>query len=93
MEIVLTPDLEALIHDEVESGRYTSPGEVIRDALQLFRQQAVAPEQDLDSLRREIQVGIDDLESGAYMDYDENTLSQLVNEIETRGLDRLKAGG
>lgn len=91
MEIALTPDLEALIHDEVESGRYTSPGEVIREALQLFRRQVVPPEQDLDTLRREIQIGIDDLESGAYTDYDEDTLPQLVEEIKTRGLDRLKA--
>ena len=91
MEIVLTPDLEALIHDEVESGRYASPTEVIREALQLFRQQVI-PEQDPDTLRRKIQVGIDDLESGAYTDYDEDTLPQLVEDIKTRGLDRLKAG-
>ena len=37
MDIALTPDLEALIREEVESGRYSSPADLIREALRIFR--------------------------------------------------------
>jgi len=37
MEIALTPDLEALIREEVARGRYSSPAELIREALRIFR--------------------------------------------------------
>jgi hypothetical protein len=50
---------------------------------------ALTPE--LDALRQETQIGIDDLESGAYTDYDEDTLPQLVEDIKARGLERLRA--
>lgn len=91
MDITLTPDLEALVQDEVESGRYANAGEVVREALRLFRQ---IPQEahELDALRREIQVGIDDLENGAYTDYDETSLPDLVKDIEARGLQRLRRG-
>jgi antitoxin ParD1/3/4 len=91
MEIALTPELEDLIHEEVQSGRYPSPGEVIRDALRLFRRQSEPLKQELDALRQETQIGIDDLESGAYTDYDEDTLPQLVEDVKARGLERLRA--
>lgn len=88
MDITLTPDLEALIQDEVESGRYANPAEVVREALNLFRQ---IPQQgeERDALRREIQLGIDDLEHGAYTDYDDQSLPKLARDVCTRGLQRL----
>ncbi len=33
MNVSLTPDLEQLIHQKVESGRYPSASEVVREAL------------------------------------------------------------
>ena len=91
MEVALTPELEALIHQEVESGRYPSAGEVIRDALRLFQHQSEHPEEELVALRQEIQVGIDELERGEYTEYDDDTLPDLVEDIKTRGLERLRA--
>lgn len=91
MEVALTPELEALIQQEVESGRYPSAGEVIRDALRLFKRQSELPEQELDALRQEIQIGIDELDRGEYIEYDDDTLPHLVEDIKTRGLERLRA--
>ena len=91
MEVTLTPDLEELIHEAVESGRYPSPGEVIRDALRLFRQQSRPLDQELDALRQEIQIGITELDRGEYVEYDDESLSQLVEDIEARGLERLRS--
>ena len=36
MNVSLTPDLEELVHKKVESGRYTSASEVVREALRLL---------------------------------------------------------
>ena len=91
MEVALTPELEALIHQEVESGRYPSAGEVIRDALRLLRRRSEHPEQELGTLRQEIQLGIDELERGEYFEYNDETLPQLAQDIKTRGLERLRA--
>ncbi len=91
MEIALTPELEALVHQEVESGRYPSAGEVIRDALRLFKRRSEVPEQEPVALGQEIQIGIDELERGDYVEYDDDTLPHLVEDIKTRGLERLRA--
>ncbi len=39
MNVSLTPELEALVAQKVESGRYTSASEVIREALRLLEEQ------------------------------------------------------
>jgi hypothetical protein len=38
MNVHLTPELEQLVHSKVESGRYNSASEVVRDALRLMEQ-------------------------------------------------------
>lgn len=43
----------------------------------------------LDALRRDIAVGIDQLESEDYMEYDENELSDLFDDIKAKGRSRL----
>ncbi len=91
MEVALTPELEEFLDEEVSSGRYPSPGEVIRDALRLLQRYSRLAEQDLNALRRELQVGIDELDRGQYVEYDDDTLPQLVEDIRTRGLERLRA--
>lgn len=39
MNVSLTPELETLISKKVESGRYTSASEVVREALRLLEEQ------------------------------------------------------
>jgi len=39
MNINLTPQLEQLVREKVSSGRYTSPSEVVREALRLMEEQ------------------------------------------------------
>jgi antitoxin ParD1/3/4 len=38
MEVKLTGDLEAFIHEKVRSGRYTDASDVVRDALRALEQ-------------------------------------------------------
>jgi antitoxin ParD1/3/4 len=91
MEVALTKDLEELIAEQVASGRYPSPGEVVRDALRLFQEQLLLRERKLEALRRDVQIGLQDLEDGEYDEYDAEDMQSLAAEIKARGMERLRA--
>ncbi len=55
MNVSLTPELEQYIRTKVDSGRYLSASEVVREALRLLEQK----EKRLEALRVEIQTGLD----------------------------------
>ena len=55
MNVSLTPELEQYIRTKVDSGRYLSASEVMREALRLLEQK----EKRLEELRVEIQKGLD----------------------------------
>jgi len=91
MEVALTKDLEELIAEQVASGRYPSPGEVVRDALRLFQEQLLLRERKLEALRRDVQIGLQDLEDGEYDEYDAEDIQSLAAEVNARGRERLRA--
>ena len=60
MNVSLTPELERLVHERVESGLYNNASEVIREALrETFRRQ-----QERDQFVREAVVGYAQLQAG-----------------------------
>lgn len=64
MNVSLTPQLERLIQQKVESGMYHSASEVIRDALRLLDERDKTHQAKLDALRDEIRKGIDSGSAG-----------------------------
>ena len=60
MHISLTPELEKIVNDKVDSGLYNNASEVIREALRL----AVRIESENDWLQREAAIGFAQLEAG-----------------------------
>lgn len=58
MNISLTPELEKFVKGKVESGRYHSASEVIREGLRLLEEQEQLREVKLIALREEIQKGL-----------------------------------
>jgi antitoxin ParD1/3/4 len=58
MNISLTPHFEALIKNKIDSGRYNSINEVIREALGLLEERDQLHELKLAELRKEIQKGL-----------------------------------
>lgn len=64
MNVSLTPELEKLVNERVRSGMYSSASEVIREALRLLNQQEGLRQRKLEELRKEIQIGIDQIERG-----------------------------
>ena len=59
MNVSLTPTLEEFVQQKVNTGRYRSSSEVVREALRLLEQKDQEYEQRLAVLQSEIQKGWD----------------------------------
>lgn len=68
MNVSLTPELEKLVESKVQSGRYQSASEVIREGLRLLDDQDRLRAAQLEEVRRKIQIGIDQLDGGEGID-------------------------
>jgi antitoxin ParD1/3/4 len=64
MNVSLTPELEKLVAQKVQSGRYQSASEVVREGLRLLEDQDRLRATRLQEVRRKIQVGLDQLDRG-----------------------------
>ena len=64
MNVSLTRELEKLVNERVRSGMYSSASEVVREALRLLNDQEELRRRKLEDLRREIQIGLEQLNRG-----------------------------
>jgi antitoxin ParD1/3/4 len=76
---------EDLIDDLIESGRYATASEVMREGLRLVEEREERRKAKLEALRAEIQKGFD---SGPMEEVD---LHEWMNDIKARGRQRLAA--
>ena len=70
MNISLTPTLEHFLKQKVESGMYNSTSEVVREALRLLEEQDAMKSVKLNSLRKDLQYGINSLDNGKSKKFD-----------------------
>jgi antitoxin ParD1/3/4 len=64
MNVSLTPHLEQFIDKKVRGGKYQTASEVIREGLRLLAERDQKHTLELQRLRREIAVGLDQVENG-----------------------------
>ena len=83
----LPTELTGFVQQTLASGRYQSENDLVIEALQLLRECDRRRQQ----LQADINAGLTQLESGAYSDYDEQTLDALFENIKTQGQKRLTA--
>ena len=82
MNISLTPQLEEIVKKKVDSGRYHSVSEVIREAIRILEERDRLQEIKLEALRNEVSVGLEQLDHG-------EGLPLNHEEIKTEGRRRL----
>ena len=80
MSAVIPPEFQPFVIDGIASGRFRSEEEAVKEGLDLLRSR----EQKLHALRKDIQIGLDDLEAGRSSPFD-------VEDIIRRGRQRLDA--
>jgi len=64
MNISLTPELERLVSEKVQTGRYASASEVIREGLRLLEEQDQLKQRRLAEVRQKIDRGLEQLDRG-----------------------------
>ncbi len=64
MNVSLTRELEDLIQERVQSGRYTSASEVVREALRLLADRDELRQLRLEGVRAQVAAGLESLDRG-----------------------------
>ena len=78
-------DLNQFVQQEVATGKYQSETEVICHGLRLLRER----EQRREQLRDDVNRGIEQLDSGEFTEYDDDSLRERFEQIKSEGRKRL----
>ena len=84
MNVSLTPELEEMVSQKVESGLYNSASEVIREGLRLLKEQDDLRRMRQEELRREVLKGYEQAQRGESHPLD-------VEGVKAEGRKRLAA--
>jgi antitoxin ParD1/3/4 len=77
MNVSLTPELEQLVQNKVQTGRYNSASEVVREALRLMEER----DQVKAEVRKKIAAGVASAQAGRMSDGEE-FFAQMEGEID-----------
>ena len=80
----LPPELEEFVSGALASGKYSTQGDLLREALLLLRDRERVREARLQDLRQELQIGLDESARGESEPFD-------VEEIKAEVLQQLAA--
>lgn len=83
MNVSLTPELEQFVHGKVQSGRYLSASEVVREALRLLEERDCLREMRLAALRKNIAIGVEQSDQGDVFE-GEAVIQELLDEVEAQ---------
>jgi antitoxin ParD1/3/4 len=90
MNVSLTPELERLINEKVDSGLYQTASEVVREALRLLKERDQAREQ----LRADVRSGFDQLMRDEGVVYGDSAAARaLATRIKAEGRKRRERKG
>ena len=84
MDISLTPEMERFVQDKVSAGQFSSSSEVIVGALTLLKESEALTPEVLEELRRDIQIGLDQLDRGLGAAWDAEATKARVRERVAR---------
>ena len=80
MNVSLTPELEHLVNEKVNSGLYQTASEVVREALRLMKER-----DDLTRLRADVRTGFDEVARGEGIEYSRTSGRSLADDVKARG--------
>jgi antitoxin ParD1/3/4 len=84
MNVSLTPQLEFFVNAKVQSGRYTSASEVVREALRLLEQQELSRSAQVESFNKELGRRLADLDRGAQIEPSEARARLREKSVQRR---------
>jgi putative addiction module CopG family antidote len=78
MNIELSDDLKQYVRQKLASGAFASEGELVAEALRVLRNVEQAIPRAEDDLRREIDVGLRDVEEGRTAEWSVHAMKEMV---------------
>jgi antitoxin ParD1/3/4 len=78
MNVSLSPELERFVEEKVRAGQYQTADDVISSALSILRQQESLSAEDIAELRREVALGIEQLDRGESAPWDATALKDKL---------------
>ncbi len=85
----LPPELEQFVEEQVAVGHYESPQEVMVSAVRVLRDVEARQER----FREDVRLGMEQLERGEFIEYDEAGLRELFEDLKRRAVACTDAGG
>jgi antitoxin ParD1/3/4 len=79
VNVSLTPELERLITDKLDTGMYQTASEVVREGLRLLK------DRDERQLRADVRSGFDSVDRGDYNDYTASSIRTLAAKVKATG--------
>jgi len=79
LTVSLTPELDRFVASHVASGRFVSASEVVREGLRLLEERETRREIELERLRGEVRIGLEQARAGRLVDGEE-----VFEELERR---------
>lgn len=83
MNVHLTPELEELVHTKVQSGRYNSASEVVREALRLMEHKDQLRAAQLQELRNRMDKALGQADRGEVAD-GEQFMQEMISDLDAR---------
>jgi antitoxin ParD1/3/4 len=83
LSVTLPPDLQEFVTEQVESGRFESPSEVLLQALRKAEERARDREAALQEVREKIAIGVEQAKRGELRD-GETVMDELMQRYAAR---------
>ncbi len=84
MEISLNTKMQQWLNHKVDSGWYNNSSEIILEGLRLLMMQEEQRYAMIEDLRKEVLVGINQLDTGNFVEFDRSTVSDIKQEGRSR---------
>jgi len=84
MEISLNAKMHQWINEKIESGLYNNPSEIILEGLRLLRIQEEQRLAMTEDLRKEVMIGLKQLDADRSMPFDSETVKKIKNSGRVR---------
>ena len=85
MNVSILPHLRQFIEDQIKAGRFDTPDEVVNSALSHLAAHIEFPPDEVEELKRELAVGIEQLERGEAEEWDPKGLWSEVERLHAEG--------
>ncbi len=81
MTVEIPSEYQQFVANAIACGEFKTEGEVVAEALRILEERR----QTTEYLRREMQVGLDELDRGEYVEFDEVSLKEFFEQVKAEG--------